>query len=88
MEKHWCHPVFILHSMGRYLYLLLIPLVRGFLSSLQGGITAWLSGAWFDILVVLFIVAIGVLVWHSVIYSYDASGVPIHSPPPGSPPCR
>ena len=79
MEKHWCHPVFILHSMGRYLYLLLIPLVRGFLSSLQGGITAWLSGAWFDILVVLFIVAIGVLVWRSVMYSYDASGVTIHS---------
>ncbi|MBC8570661.1 PH domain-containing protein [Zongyangia hominis] len=76
-ELHRCHPIFIVNSMARYLYLLLIPLARGFLSSLRGGFTAWLSGAWMDIIIVLLIVSIGVLIWWNLVFWFDKTGLTV-----------
>ena len=49
--------------MARVLVLLLLPLVRGLLTSLEGGLQSWLASAWMDILVICFILAFGFLSW-------------------------
>ena len=48
-------------DMARVLVLLLLPLVRGLLTSLEGGLQSWLASAWMDILVIC-------LFWPSVFY--------------------
>ena len=50
-------------DMARVLVLLLLPLVRGLLTSLEGGLQSWLASAWMDILVICFILAFGFLSW-------------------------
>lgn len=50
-------------SMSKMLLLLLLPLIRGLLTSLGGGFQAWLQSAWIDILVVCFILVFGFLGW-------------------------
>ena len=57
------HPLSILSYLAKYLFLLLIPLLRGFLSALQGGFYHWLSSAWIDLLLVLGYLGFGVLFW-------------------------
>ena len=46
------HPIVILQYLWRFLFLLIIPLLRGFLYALRGGLLPWLRGAWLDLLVV------------------------------------
>lgn len=57
------HPLSILSYLAKYLFLLLIPLLRGFLSALQGGLYHWLSSAWIDLLLVLGYLGLGVVIW-------------------------
>ncbi len=49
------HPVSVIDYIYRLIPLLILPLVRGFLSALRGGLYAWLAGAWLDILILLLI---------------------------------
>lgn len=60
------HPVTIVFNLGRVLYLIIIPVLRGFVTALQGGFAKWLSGAWMDVLVFLFMVGVAALYWAAV----------------------
>lgn len=68
------HPINILESTTKYFYLLLFPLLRGFLS-FRGGLYAWLGGAWFDLLILSLILLMGVLRWAFTRYSFDENGI-------------
>lgn len=65
------HFLSILSNIGRFLILLIIPLIRGLLVSLQNGFQYWLASAWMDIAVVVLIVAMGVTVWYCMGYCID-----------------
>lgn len=56
MEKR-THPITILEFVSKYLFLLLIPVLRGlfYLLTTSHDFYNWLAGAWVDLLVVLFI---------------------------------
>ena len=67
-RTHW---IYIFESMYRFIPLLVLPLLRGFLAALKGGLYAWLSGTWIDICVVILMVALAVLRWHETEYAFD-----------------
>ena len=70
------HPVYMVESIWRQLYLLLIPLVRGMLHIYSmDGFYQWLRGAWLDLLVLLFILCVSFLSWRFQRYRVDESGV-------------
>lgn len=72
------HPVLIVETIYRQLYLLLIPLVRGLLSIYSAAsFYAWLQGAWVDILVLLFILTASFLNWLCQSYTADESGMTV-----------
>ncbi len=60
------HPVSVLDNIYKLIPLLIFPLIRGFLSALRGGLYAWVSGAWFDILLVLVILEMSVLSYRNI----------------------
>ena len=66
------HPVEILRNLWRMLFLLVIPLVRGFLAALQGGVTQWLRGAWMDVLLLASVLLYSVIKWRSYTISIDS----------------
>ena len=57
------HPIYILHFLRKYLFILLIPLGRGFVHALTGGFASWIQGAWMDILAVLLFFLTSFLLW-------------------------
>ena len=69
------HPLYILSNLWRYLFILLIPLVRGLYYvvinsfSLTNGfqfavnISRWVQGAWMDILFLFAFLSLGILLW-------------------------
>lgn len=59
----------------RFLFLLIIPLARGFLSALTGDLISWLSGAWMDILTVLLIFLLAWKKWDCFEYHMDINGL-------------
>lgn len=71
------HPVTIFANIGRFLFLLLVPLVRS-LFYIRSGFFAWLEGAWVDIIVLLFILALAVLRWWCIYYYFTPSAIHIH----------
>ena len=62
------HPVTIFFSLGRVLYLIVIPILRGVIISLQGGIVTWASGAWLDSLILVFMLAFAFMSWRRCTY--------------------
>lgn len=68
------HPINILENTTKYFYLLLLPLLRGLIFS-HGDFTTWLKGAWFDLLIVSAILAMGILRWAFTRYQFDADGI-------------
>lgn len=73
------HPIMIFFNLGRVLYLIIIPLLRGFVTALQGGFTKWLSGAWADISIFILMLAIAVTSWLIVGFRYDDEQIEVHS---------
>ena len=69
------HPVTILVYLGRVFFLIIIPVVRGFVSALSGGFMGWVSGAWADILVVIAMLSIAVVAWLYTIYQIDGEKI-------------
>ena len=69
------HPLYILSNLWRYLFILLIPLVRGLYYvvinsfSLTNGfqfavnVSRWVQGAWMDILFLFAFLSLGILLW-------------------------
>lgn len=68
------HPIQILEYISGYFWLLLLPLVRGLLT-FRGGLWAWLSGVWFDLLVLAAIFGFAFLRWYAVYYSCTTEGI-------------
>ena len=53
MSEHRTHLVTLLQMIWRFLFLLIFPAARGFLTALSGGnVAEWLDGAWKDILII------------------------------------
>lgn len=73
------HPVTIFFNLGRVFYLIIIPVLRGFISAFQGGFTRWLSGAWVDILVFLAMLGIATGAWFILRFRCDGSHIEIRS---------
>lgn len=62
------HAFMILYNLKQFLFVLLLPLLRGFSSALQGGMQAWLSGAWLDILALLSMLLLSATQWFFCTY--------------------
>ena len=73
------HPVTILANLWRVFYLIVIPVLRGFVSAIKGGFAAWVHGAWADILILLLMLALAVWRWYSVRYWYDSDALRLRS---------
>lgn len=65
------HPLTIFANLWRVFYLIIIPVLRGFIVALQGDLANWVQGAWIDILVFLVMILLAVWRWWVVVYSYD-----------------
>ena len=78
MEKR-THPITILEFVSKYLFLLLIPVLRGlfYLLTTSHDFYNWLAGAWVDLLVVLFILLASYLRWRFQFYRYDEQGLTV-----------
>lgn len=77
MRQKRSHPINIFEKISRFLILLLLPLLRALFTLLLsgGGLYPWLEGAWFDILIVLLIIGLGVYNWYVYVFSYDEDGI-------------
>lgn len=69
------HPIAIYFYLYRFLYLLIIPLFRGLVAALTGGLLRWLSGAWVDLLFILLILLLAYQKWDHFKYYMDNSGI-------------
>ena len=78
MEKR-THPITILEFVSKYLFMLLIPVLRGlfYLLTTSHDFYNWLAGAWVDLLVVLFILLASYLRWRFQFYRYDEQGLTV-----------
>ncbi|MEG0429237.1 MAG: hypothetical protein RR639_05445 [Hydrogenoanaerobacterium sp.] len=72
---HRAHPVMIIEFLWGFVYLLIIPLLRGVITALHSGFSGWLSGAWVDILVLCLIIALAVAQWRCLSYRCLPDGV-------------
>lgn len=78
MHREHAHPLTIFSNLWRVLYLVIIPVLRGFLGALQGDLARWLRGAWIDILVLLLMVGLAVWRWWRVTYRCDDDALHIY----------
>lgn len=76
MKLRRTHPVNIIENISGYFWLLLLPLIRGLLA-FRGGIWGWLSGVWFDLLVLGAIFGLAMLRWACVRYCCTEEGVAV-----------
>lgn len=73
------HPIMIFENLSRFIFLLIIPLLRGFLYAILGGsLYEWLEGAWFDLLIVTIMIAASVLQWAFFRYAIYRRGILVH----------
>lgn len=70
MNKRRAHPIHILQRISRYLILLVIPLIRALMDA-QDDVYGWLSGSWFDLLVVAAILGFGLYNWFVFTFMVD-----------------
>lgn len=75
MKRIHAHPIMILGNLWRVLYLIIIPVIRGFIAALRNGLAGWAAGAWMDLLVVLVMIAIAVTRWWHVELTWDHSAL-------------
>ncbi len=76
MQKYHPHPVNIFENMAQFLFLLIIPLVRGLLTSTDGFGT-WIEGAWMDIAVLLLIFTLSAVKWMMTTYEICQTGLQV-----------
>lgn len=61
-----------------FLFLLIFPAARGFLTALSGGnVAEWLDGAWKDILIIAAILLLAFLQWWCLRYRWESVGLSI-----------
>lgn len=69
------HPIAIYFYLYRFLYLLLIPLARGLVAALTGGLLEWLSGTWKDLLIIGLVVLLAYEKWDHFQYHMDSKSL-------------
>ena len=80
MKKRRTHPIMLVQFVWRFLFLLILPVLRGFWSALSGGsLVDWLSGAWMDILSLVSIFALAFLQWWCLTYRAAPEGLTVES---------
>lgn len=84
------HPLYIIGNLWRYLFILLIPIVRGLYYvlinsfSLTDGfqfvvnLSNWIKGVWVDILVSFIFLSLGVLQWAAFTVEVSEDGLLVH----------
>ena len=72
------HPAKIFYLVSRRFWLMLIPLARG-LVALRWDFYSWVRGAWFDILIVLFIGISAYLRWRCTYYKLESEHISIQT---------
>ncbi|MGI6402711.1 MAG: PH domain-containing protein [Oscillospiraceae bacterium] len=77
--QYRAHPITILGNLWRVVYLIIIPLLRGFFAALGDNLTGWLAGAWADVMILLLMVGIAVLRWWKVTYRLEGDTLSICS---------
>lgn len=78
MLEHRTHPITLLQMVWRFLFLLIFPVARGFLTALSGGtVSIWLDGAWKDILIIAVIFLLAFLQWWCLRYHWEPAGLSI-----------
>lgn len=75
MNYKTTHPVLIFEGIYKLIFLLLIPLVRGFAATLDGGFYRWIRGAWADVAVLFVILTAAVLRWWLTLYAFDGRSI-------------
>ncbi|MCL2579963.1 MAG: PH domain-containing protein [Oscillospiraceae bacterium] len=65
------HPVTVVRNLWRVMFLIVIPVLRGFFLALGGNLVDWASGAWLDILILAVMVGIAVWRWRRVLLWWD-----------------
>lgn len=79
LTVHHAHPITIVSNLWRVLYLIIIPLLRGFFNALNGDFAGWVRGAWIDILIFIAMLALAVWRWRRVSYTLQDDGIQIVS---------
>ncbi len=69
------HPIMIFFYFGKYFYLLLIPLARGFWGAVQNDFYGWLSSVWIDILVLLVMAFLAFLNYYNKRFAMEERGL-------------
>lgn len=81
------HPLFILSSLRKYLFVLLIPVLRGLYYVLinsfswahgfhfEMSLSDWIQGVWVDILVSLIFLSLGILLWARFTVDISEEGI-------------
>lgn len=75
MSYKTTHPALIFEGIYKLIFLLLIPLVRGFAATLDGGFYRWLRGAWADVAVLFVILTAAVLRWWLTRWAFDGGSI-------------
>lgn len=70
-----CHPILVFFNLKQFLFLIVIPVIRGFITALSGDILDWIAGSWLDILVLSVIVTLAVLNWYFYTYDIDSEKI-------------
>lgn len=68
------HPINIIEHTSKYLVLLVFPLIRALILT-KYDIYTWLRGAWFDIITLLLIIALGFIAWYKYVYAVTKDGI-------------
>lgn len=76
MKYKHSHPINIFEYTSKYLILLVFPLLRALFFS-NWDFYTWIYGAWFDILIVLAIIGLGMIAWYRYLYKLTDEGIKI-----------
>ena len=79
MNQYHEHPLRILKYSAKNIWLLIFPLIRGLMHFPfrinREWLYEWLSGAWFDILIIVLIIIFGLVRWYSSLLLIDSASV-------------
>ncbi|MDD2955065.1 MAG: PH domain-containing protein [Oscillospiraceae bacterium] len=80
MKKRRSHPIMLAQFVWRFLFLLILPVLRGAWAAATGGsLLDWLGGAWMDVLSLLSIFVLAFLQWWCLTYQLLPQGLSVES---------
>lgn len=76
MNKIKMHPVLIFYGIRQFIFLLIIPLLRGLVYYLvNSSIYLWIKGSWIDITTLMVIIWLSVIKWYNYNIYYDGDKI-------------